>query len=86
MSDSKETITEEYKLKGSQVVPKVKELIKEGNVHKVTLKDQDGKQVMSFPVNVGLIGVAVAAPLVALGAAAALLTDCTIAVERDATS
>ena len=86
MSDSKKTMTEEYKLKGSEVVPKVKELIKEGNVRKITLKDPDGTQVMSIPLSVGLVGVVVAAPLAALGAAAALMTDCSIAVERDATS
>src|SRR5688500_14981152 len=72
-----------FRVKGEEVVGKVKELIREGNVRRVVIK-QGGKTVAEFPLTIGVVG-AVAAPLLAaIGALTALLTECTIEVERQA--
>lgn len=73
---------EEYKVSGDDVVRKVKELIKKGNVNKIIIKNEKGEVVIEFPITVGVVGAVVALPLVALGAMAALLTNCTIVVEK----
>lgn len=75
-------LKEEFKVKGEQVLGKINELIKEGNVRRITIKNKDGHTVIEFPMTIGIIGAALAPVLAAVGAVAALLTDCTIAVER----
>lgn len=77
------TRKEEFKIRGEDVVAKVKELIKEGNVRRITIKDKEGKTIAEFPLTIGVVGAVLAAPLAAIGAIAALATDCTIAVERE---
>ncbi|MDP2671688.1 MAG: DUF4342 domain-containing protein [bacterium] len=74
---------EEFRVKGEDVVRKVKELIKEGNVRRVTITDKNGKTIAEFPLTVGVVGAVLAAPLAAMGALAALVTECTISVERE---
>lgn len=73
---------EEFKVEGKKVVSKVKALIKEGNIRKLTVKDNKGKVIMSIPVNVGILGAVFVPPLIVLGALAAMVTSCTITVER----
>ena len=73
---------EEFKVEGKKVVSKIKALIKEGNVRKVTVKDSKGKTILSLPVTAGVLGAILLPPLVVLGAIAALVTECTITVER----
>src|SRR6478672_4004851 len=75
---------ESFKVEGENLLKKVKELINEGNVRKITIKDKTGKELMSFPLTVGVIGAAVAPILAAVGAVAALIGECTISVEREA--
>ena len=70
------------KAKGAELVEKVKKLIDEGNARSIAIKDASGKQVFTIPLTAGIIGVAVAPILAGIGAAAALLTDCTIEVEQ----
>jgi hypothetical protein len=74
--------TEEFKVKGEEVLGRVKDLITEGNVRKITIKDKDGKTIASFPLTLGVVGVVLAPVLAAVGAIAALVTECTISVER----
>ena len=74
---------ESFKVAGENLLKKVKELINEGNVRKITIKDKTGKDLMSFPLTIGVIGAAVAPILAAVGAIAALVTECTISVERE---
>lgn len=76
------TKEEKFELKGEEVVAKVKELIKEGNVRKITIKEKSGKTLAEFPLTVGVVGAILAAPLAAIGAIAALVAECTITVER----
>jgi len=81
--DNKKTRVEEISVDGAEVLKKVKKLIKEGNVRRLTIKNKDGKTVIEIPVTVGVIGAVIAPTLAAVGAAVALLTECTIAVERE---
>ena len=73
---------ETFTLKGEQVLNKIKELVEEGNVRKITIHDKSGKEIMSFPLTFGVVGVVLAPVLAAVGAMAALIGECTIKVER----
>ncbi len=76
-------MAEEFKVDGEKLLAKVKELIKEGNVRKITIKEKSGKEIMSFPLTFGVVGALIAPVLAAVGAVAALVTECTISVERN---
>jgi hypothetical protein len=73
---------ESFKVTGDDLVRRVKEILHEGNVRRVVIK-QGARTVVEFPVTVGVVGVLAAPALAALGALAALLTECTIEVERE---
>lgn len=73
---------ETFKVKGEELLGRVKNLIKEGNIRKITIKDKEGKVIVVFPLTLGVVGVVVAPVLAAVGAIAALVTECTISVER----
>ncbi|MDH7563658.1 MAG: DUF4342 domain-containing protein [Candidatus Bathyarchaeota archaeon] len=73
---------EEFSISAENLAEKVKELIHEGNVTRIIVKDEKGKVLLEIPVTVGVIGVVVAPWLAALGVIAALVTNCTIVVER----
>ena len=75
------TFTESFKVAADQLVDAIKQIIHEGNVRRVIIK-QDGRTVVEFPITVGVIGTVFAPMLAAAGALAAVLTDCTIEVER----
>ena len=77
------TKKEEFKLDGEYVVQKVKELIKEGNVRKITIKDKTGKEIAAFSLTIGVVGTLIAPVLAAIGALAALIGECTISIERE---
>ena len=72
---------ESFKVAADQLVDAVKKLLHEGNVRRIIIK-QEGKTVAEFPLTVGVVGAIVAPVLAAVGALAAVLTDCTIEVER----
>lgn len=74
---------ETFALKGEQLLKKIKELIDEGNVRKITIHDKTGKEVMSFPLTIGVVGAVLAPILAAVGALAALIGECSISVERE---
>jgi hypothetical protein len=74
---------ESFTLNGEHLLNKVKELIEEGNVRKITITDKHGKDIASFPLTLGVVGVVLAPVLAAIGAMAALIGECTITVERD---
>ncbi|CAN5743125.1 hypothetical protein BH11BAC3_BH11BAC3_08420 [soil metagenome] len=75
--------SETFNVKGEQLLKKINELIAEGNVRKITIHDKNGKEMMSFPLTIGVVGALLAPILAAVGALAALIGDCTIAVERE---
>ena len=74
---------EEFKVNGEQLLGKVKQLIAEGNVRRISIKDKDGKILVELPLTLGVVGAVLAPPLAAVGAIAALVTECSITVERE---
>jgi hypothetical protein len=74
---------EEIKVSGEELLGKVKQLIKEGNVRRLIIKNKDGKTLVELPLTVGVVGIVLAPMLAAVGAIAALVTECTILVVRD---
>jgi hypothetical protein len=79
------TYRESFKVAADQLVDAVKRLVHEGNVRRVIIK-QEGRTVAEFPLTVGVVGAVLAPVLAAVGALAAVLTDCTIEVERIVTT
>ncbi len=79
--EGKKFSTEELRVSGSQLVDKVKELIHEGNIRRIVIK-QDGRSVMELPLTVAAVGVVLAPVLAAVGAFAALASNSSIVVER----
>lgn len=80
MTDKK--TTEEFTVNGEELLAKVKSLINEGNIRRIIIKDADGKTLVELPVTIGVVGALFAPALAAVGAIAALVTKCTIVVER----
>ncbi len=78
----KEEKYEEYKVKGKELVEKVKEIIKEGNVRRIIIKNKKGKSLMEIPITVAVVGTVFAPIFAALGAMAALISECSIIVEK----
>ena len=78
---------EEFELSGDQVVAKVKQLLHEGNIRRISLQTEEGKTLIEVPLTVGVVGAAVVslvAPVwAAIGAIAALVADLRIVVERE---
>ena len=77
-----ENFKEEFKVKSEEVIGKVKELLHEGNVRKLIIKDEDGKVYLEIPVTFGLIGAILAPTLAAVGALAAMVANLKIEVVR----
>ena len=73
---------EEFKVSGEDIIGKIKEIIKEGNARRIIIKNEDGESVAEFPLTIGAVGALIAPILAAVGAIAALLTKCTIVVEK----
>ncbi len=74
--------SEEYTVSGENLVDRVKQLLHEGNVTRIIVKDTAGKTLLEIPATVGVVGAIVAPWLAALGVIAALVTNCKIVVER----
>lgn len=74
--------TEEFRVDGEELLRKVKNLINEGNIRRVIIKDKDGKVVFEIPLTFGVVGALIAPQLAAIGAIAALLTEATVVVEK----
>lgn len=79
--DEQKVKSEEFKLSGSQLIDKVKELLHEGNIRRISIK-QDGNTIIELPLTIAAVGVVLAPTLAAVGAIAALVTNCSIVVER----
>lgn len=81
MSD-KSTITEEIKTTGEQLLGKVKEILHEGNIRRIIIKNEEGRTLIEVPLTLGVVGVILAPVWAAVGAVAALVADCSIIVEK----
>jgi len=73
---------EEFRLNGGEILNKVKEIIHQGNVRRIILKDEQGKTFLEIPLTVGVVGAIVAPILAAVGAVAALASNLTIVIEK----
>jgi len=83
MPTKKKTTEETFKVSGENLIKKVKELIAEGNVRHITIKDKSDKVIVEFPLTIGVVAAALIPIFAAIGAIAALIGECTIAVERE---
>ena len=75
-------VKEEFSVSADNLIERVKELLHEGNVTRIIVKDEKGKVLLEIPATIGIVGAVVAPWLAALGVIAALATKCRIVVER----
>ena len=76
------TQTEEFHVSGERLLSKIKELVHEGNIRRLAIRNEEGKTLIDIPLTLGVVGVVLAPQLAAIGALAALVTDCTLVVEK----
>lgn len=74
--------TEEISVRGDQLIALVKELIRQGNLRRLAIKSKEGNTLIEVPLTVGVVGTLLLPTLAALGAVAALVTECTVVIER----
>ncbi len=74
--------TEEFQVSGDMLVAKIKELLHEGNIRRIIIKNEEGRILIDIPLTLGVVGVLVAPQLAAIGALAALITHGSIIVEK----
>ena len=74
--------SEEFRVNGEDLIARIKNLIKEGNIRRIIIKDKEGKIVFEIPLTLGVVGALIAPQLAAIGAIAALLTEATLVVEK----
>jgi CBS domain-containing protein len=75
-------VREEFAVSADNLIEKVRELLHEGNVTRIIVKDEKDKVLLEIPATVGVIGAVLVPWLAALGVIAALVTNCRIVVER----
>jgi len=73
---------EEFRVSGEDIVKKLKELVKEGNIRRIIIKNEEGKTLIEIPLTIGVVGAALLPIWAAIGAVVALVTNCTIVVEK----
>jgi hypothetical protein len=73
---------DEYQVTGDDLLGKVKELVHEGNIRRIIIKNEEGKRLIEIPLTLGVVGIALLPVWAAIGAIAALVSDCTILVEK----
>lgn len=81
MSEQQER-REEFEVSGEKLVAKLKELLRQGNIRRITIKNDEGKTLIEIPLTIGVVGAVLLPVWAAIGAIAALVTKCTILIER----
>lgn len=74
--------TEEFRVNGEELLAKIKQLVHEGNIRRIVIKNKDGGTVMEIPMTLGVVGAVLVPTLAAVGAIAALLSEATVVVEK----
>jgi DNA-binding Lrp family transcriptional regulator len=74
--------TEEFKVSGEELLARIKELVHEGNIRRIVIKNKEGGTFMEIPLTIGVVGALLLPSLAAVGAVAALVTEATVVVER----
>jgi len=77
-----EVHTEEFRVNGEELLAKIKQLVHEGNIRRIIIKDKEGKVLIEFPLTFGVVGLVLLPTLAAVGAIAALVSEATIVVEK----
>ncbi|MCH7682353.1 MAG: DUF4342 domain-containing protein [Gemmatimonadetes bacterium] len=77
-----EVKTEEHKIKGEGLISKIKDLVHQGNIRRIIIKNDEGRTLIEIPLTLGVVGIALAPVWAALGAIAALVADLTVVVEK----
>ena len=75
--------TEEFQINGDEIITKLKEALHEGNIRRIAIKNEEGKTLVDIPLTVSVVGILLAPQLAAIGAIAALVTKCTLVVEKN---
>ena len=78
----KNTHTEEFEVNSEEILKTIKELVHEGNIRRVVIKNEDGRSLIDIPLSVGVVGALLAPQLAAVGAIAALISHATLVVEK----
>ena len=73
---------EEFKTTGEELLAKVKELLHEGNIRRIIIQNEEGRTLIEIPLTIGIVGIVLAPVWAAVGAIAALVSDCSIIVEK----
>ena len=84
MPETNRTFTEEIQITGDKLLSTVKDLLHEGNVRHIVIKNAEGHTVVEFPVSIGVVGLLLAPVLAAVAAIAVYAVDFKIIVTRDA--
>jgi hypothetical protein len=74
--------TEEFQINGDELLAKIKELVHEGNIRRIAIKNEEGKVLVDIPMTLGVVGAILVPQLAAIGAIAALVAHATIVVEK----
>jgi hypothetical protein len=82
MSPDENVRKEEFQVSGEALVSKIKELLHEGNIRRIILKNEEGKVLIEIPLTIGVVGMLLLPVWAAIGAIAALAANLTIVVER----
>lgn len=82
-SNNAKVTTEEVNVSGGAVVGKVKELLREGNIRRIIIRNDAGKTLLEIPLTIGVVGALIAPQLAALGAIGALIANLSIRIERE---
>ncbi len=77
-----EVQTEEHQVKGDSLLSKIKELVHQGNIRRIIIKNDEGKTLIEIPLSLGVVGIALAPVWAAIGAIAALAVDLKVVVEK----
>lgn len=80
--DVAEEVQAEHKIKGESLISKIKELVHQGNIRRIIIKNDEGRTLIEIPLTLGVVGIALAPVWAALGAIAALAADLTVVVEK----
>lgn len=80
--DEQKVRTEEFKVQGEQIMAKIKELIRQGNIRRISVKNEEGKTLVDIPLTVGVVGALLLPQFAAVAVIVALLGNCRLVVEK----
>ena len=82
MPEEEKIRTEEFKVSGADLVDRIRDLVRKGNIRRITIRNESGKTLIDIPLTVGVAGAIIAPQLAAISAIAALVMRCSVMIER----